>query len=121
MANKGVHVVANAEAAARMRPLGFNNITVLAPGQATSVPGQAGGRLRITATAGERGSTASGAGRRKTGRRAARRGLAQMPARCETRAYSAACRRIRAVMRAALPRPQARWWARPGVRGSWVW
>ncbi|KAG2448894.1 hypothetical protein HYH02_006242 [Chlamydomonas schloesseri] len=52
VANKGVRVVANAEAAARMRPLGFTNITVLAPGQAASVPGQAGGRLRITATAG---------------------------------------------------------------------
>ncbi|GFR40167.1 hypothetical protein Agub_g724 [Astrephomene gubernaculifera] len=35
-----------------MRPLGFTRITVLAPGQETCVTGEAGGRLRILATAG---------------------------------------------------------------------
>ncbi|KAG2501068.1 hypothetical protein HYH03_000887 [Edaphochlamys debaryana] len=52
VANKAIPVVANEAAAARMRPLGFSNITVLAPGQATTVKGESGGRLRMQATAG---------------------------------------------------------------------
>ncbi|KXZ43246.1 hypothetical protein GPECTOR_96g712 [Gonium pectorale] len=50
--NKAIPVVTNSAAAERMRPLGFSNITVLAPGQSTTVTGKAGGKLRITATAG---------------------------------------------------------------------
>ncbi|GIL72036.1 hypothetical protein Vretimale_562 [Volvox reticuliferus] len=52
VSNKAVPVVTNPDAAARMRPLGFSNITVLTPGQETIITGQAGGRLKIHATAG---------------------------------------------------------------------
>ncbi|GLC34554.1 hypothetical protein PLESTB_001248800 [Pleodorina starrii] len=52
VANKAIPVVTNPDAAVRMRPLGFSNITVLKPGQATTVKGEAGGLLKIQATAG---------------------------------------------------------------------
>ena len=44
-------MVANADAAARMVPLGFTNVTVLDHGKSVVV---AGGRLKITATEGAR-------------------------------------------------------------------
>ncbi|GLI64083.1 hypothetical protein VaNZ11_007252 [Volvox africanus] len=52
VSNKAIPVVTNPDGAAQMRPLGFTNITVLTPGKATVIKGEAGGMLMIQATAG---------------------------------------------------------------------
>jgi hypothetical protein len=46
---KSIPVIAQPEAAARIAPLGFTNVTTIAPGEAREA---CGGKLRVRATAG---------------------------------------------------------------------